>query len=181
MFERLKDTFFYEQQFRNWLHRFDLHTRLTGNRVAELHGQNPSYGQGYDVPLFRSLYEEKFPQSLYRGKKNGEPSKAAAFRFLCALLDAYVAADKRPDAREAFAGLVERAALTTGLKLPLHWQTVVDNYSRELRAEWEAEAARMPEIQRHANLAGRASCVVSPKLTEAQCQLRPKVCGGRFR
>ena len=159
MFERWKDAFLYEQEFRKWLHRFNLPNRLVGNRVAEMHGLDPSYGQTYNVPLFRSLYEEKFPQYLNRGKKSGEPSGAAALRFLCDLLDAYAAADKRPCVREEFARDVQDATLSTGLELPLHWQrVVVDNYKRERRAKWEAEDARMPEILA-ARQVGRENCL----------------------
>jgi hypothetical protein len=146
MLEKIKDSLFYEGQLRAWLRLFDLPIMLEGNRIAEAYRQSPSTGKAYNVELLRSLFHEKFPQALYWGKKNGQPSRDVAFRFVCDLLDAYVELHRGEAARDPFAFIIERAAQVTGHQLPHRWQHVVDQQRAEYRHARKLQDERMPSL-----------------------------------
>ena len=147
MLERFKDALFYKQQLEGWLKRFGLPSMLEGNRVSELHGQSPSFGLTYNVDLLRRLYNERFPQALYQGKKSGQPSRVTAFRFVCTLFDDYAHADGDGFDKDPFILNVELAASFTGLKLPAHWQKLVDEHRADHRKHRAAQDARLPTIR----------------------------------
>ena len=144
--ERLKDALFYEQQLEGWLRRFRVPSMLEGNRVSELHGQSPSFGLTYNVELLRRLYNERFLQALYQGKKSGQPSRVTAFRFVCTLFDDYAHADGDGFDQDPFILNVELAASFTGLELPAHWQKLVDEHGADYRKHRAAQDARLPTI-----------------------------------
>jgi hypothetical protein len=158
MFEKFKDILLYETQFQRWLKLFDFPIRLEGNRVAEMHGQSPSVGMDYDVVLLRQLYNEKFPQALYWGKRSGQSSQDAAFRFVCELADTYAQVHGGEAARLPFAVVIERASHVTGCRIPSHWQKVVDEQRAEYRSSLAKQDARMPTLAK-ARQAGKAQFI----------------------
>lgn len=151
MLQRLKDAIAFHSEFGRWEQYSDFPTMLTGNRIAEMHGQSPSYGQDIDIERLRLIRRNIGDRVLLRSKLQGISSRQGVVQLICEIGDVYISEMNlhEPPKRILFCLRLLAPAYTEFRDfLPPRWKEWVVAGEQEESRQREELNAFLPELRR---------------------------------
>lgn len=150
MLQRLKDTFLFKNECLKWQKNSGFLELMAGNRIAELHGLSPSYGQSIDVVSLRQIYSVHHERLLESAQTQGLSSRHAVLNLVCEIASIYMrekSLTKPP--KELLYSIDGLAPCHSAMRalLEKRWLQFLENFNAENIAVQDEQSAFMPILR----------------------------------